>query len=301
MDKKPLYELIIGGDYLAQPKHKPKAIPKDFLAHFYNVNPRNLEEIVNFANNYSFSEYVAPDGENLIEDKFLKIHRKYARIIEKILEADAINYSDLKTINDDLQTTSPQICLKEKINDLKKIANNFDVYTLKNVKGEQPDITVTPIGAFEVDKKASHVRVVVNMPKTSKTLWYLDRIKDGTTKIWEIFPSNSVWGLQRKYLNSIILKDGILRFNNNGQPISIEMNFWMGKTDFVKEELQAFWSTASALGESVIAKRIWDYLSDEQKKPKRCKICSDFITGNSPNFCEKEDCKKEYDSVRHKK
>ena len=301
MGKKPLYEVIIGSEFTTQPKHKPKAVPKDFLAHFYNVNPRNLEEIVEFANDHSFGGYIVPDKENSIESKFSEVYCRYNYIIEKLINLDSINYSDIEKINKDLKVTSPQICLIDEANDLRKIANNFDVYTLKNVKGEQPDITVTPIGAFDVDRKASHIKVTVNVPHTSKTLWYFDRIKDGLLNISKLFPSEN-WGFQEEYLDKVIFRNGKLSFNDQGLPISIEMNFWLGKTDFSREELAAVRSTESSSGCAFITMRIWDYLNTRYKddRMKQCKICCKIHSGGSEYYCDNPECYKEWDSVRKK-
>ncbi len=294
------FKLIIGGEFTTQPKHKPKLIPEDFLAQFNNVKANDFEEIINFANFYSFGGYLVPDEENSITEKFVKIQSKYNQIIKNILlELGKISYSDIQTINKDLEATTPEICLRDKINDLQKIANGFDIYTLRNVKGEQPNYKVNHMGLFSSDKKNSHIRVTITVPPGSKTLWYSDRIKDGVLTITDIFPSD-VWESQEEYLDSVILNKSHIRLDPEGQPISIELNFWLGKTDFTKEELAATWSIRSASGESFIAKRIWDYLNAEYKdnKFKLCKICSNLHTGRSKDYCEKEGCRKEWDSRR---
>lgn len=299
MDDKKEFKLIIGGEFTAQPKHKPKLIPEDFLAQFYNVKANDFEEIINFANSYSFGGYLASGEESSITKKFVKIQSKYNHIIKNILETGTISYSDIQTINKDLEATTPRICLRDTINDLQKIANGFDIYTLRNVKGEQPKYKVNHMGLFSSDKKNSHIRVTITVPPESKTLWYFDRIKDGVLTITDIFPSD-IWESQREYLDSVILNKSHIQLDPEGRPVSIELNFWLGKTDFTKEELAATWSIKSATGESFIAKRIWDYLNAEYKgnKFKLCKKCSEFHTGRSEDHCRKEGCVKDWDSTR---
>lgn len=304
MNNKDKFELIIGGDYRLQPDHKSKIIPEDFLAHFYNVKHYKLENIISFANNYSFGGYVAPDTaqdpKNSIIDKFLKIQNKYNPIIKKLIDKNLINYSDIHLINEDLKRTSPHISLRETINDLQKVEEAFSVYKLKSVQGEEPFCKVIHNGLFDKKGKNIYIRVEQHIPANSSTNWYFERIRDGVTKIRDIFPSD-VWETQEKYLNSVILKNGNIKLNSKGQPIAIEMNFWLGKTDFSKEELASAWSPTTA--ESFIAKRIWDYLNTEYKgkRFKLCKICAKIHTGRSQDYCSNEACRKEHDNIRNKR
>lgn len=302
MTKKEAFRLVIGGEFTAQPPHKPKLIPEDFLARFRNVKANDTEDIIKFANSYCFSAYVIPDQSNSIVDKFQAIQRKYNPMINNLLGTDEINYSDIQTINKGLKFITPQIVLRDKINDIQKIANGFDVHTLKSNTGEKPEIDVRPIGAFDVDKKASHIRVTVKTPYGSRSVWHTDRIKDGITKLEELFPSEN-WESQKDFLDSVVLRNGHIEFDKSFQPILIEMNFWLGKTRFAREELAAVWSVRSSSGESFIAKRMWDYLNSPYKGKgfKQCKICSDLHLGRSRSHCNKEGCRKEWDSNRHLK
>jgi hypothetical protein len=93
-----------------------------------------------------------------------------------------------------------------------------------------------------------------------------------------------------------------MKLNEIGQPVSMEMNFRLGKTHFAKDEVSAVWSPTT--GDSFIAKVIWDYFNTDYKKAnyKLCKVCGDnYLVGRSPNHCSKTECKKEWDSKRHKK
>ncbi|MEI8061349.1 MAG: hypothetical protein WCG99_03600 [Candidatus Berkelbacteria bacterium] len=302
MGKKPLFELIIGGDYLAQPKHKQKIIPVDFLSIFRNVNANDLNEIVDFANSHSFSGYIIPDMAKSLEEKFADIQSRYSCIIDRILLDGSIGYDDILLINHDLENTSPEISLREKINDLPEIEEDFSVYVMESSGDEKAVVEVAPIGSFDVgkyDKKATCMKVNIRKPANSKTQWSCRQIKDGVTKISEIFPDEK-WMVNRKYLGSVVLTDIEMELDNIGRPISIEMKFRLGKTTFKKEELAATWSPTT--GESFIAKRIWDYLNSkyEGDKFKLCKICGDLHSGNSEDHCREVECKKDWDAIRKK-
>jgi hypothetical protein len=302
MDEKPLYELIIGGDYLSQPKHKQKMIPIDFLAHFRNVNANDLNEIVDFANSHSFSGYIVPDMEKSLEEKFADIQSRYSRIIGSILLDGSIGYDDILLINHDLENTSPGISLRETINDLPEIEEDFSVYVMESSGNEKAVVEVTPVGSFDsgkYDKKTTCMKVSIRKPANSQTQWSCRQIKDGVTKVSKIFPDEK-WMINRKYLGSVVLTDIEMELDSIGRPISIEMKFRLGKTTFKKDELAATWSPIT--GESFIAKRIWDYLNSkyEGDKFKLCKICSDLHTGNSEDHCRKAECKKDWDARRKK-
>lgn len=303
MNNNDQFELIIGGDYMAQPKHKLKIVPEDFLVQFHNVKPYKLKNIIDFANNYSFGGYIGPDAYQdpkiSMIDKFSKIQNKYNPIIKKLIDKNTINYSDIHTINEDLKMTSPHISLRETINNLQKIEEAFSVYVLKNVQNEDPIYDVKHHGLFDRKGKDIYINVKQHIPANSRTKWYFQRIKDGVIKIRDIF-SSDIWETQEEYLNAVILKNGNIKLDSHGQPIAIEMNFWLGKTDFAKEELASAWSPTTA--ESFIAKRIWDYLNTEYRgsKFKLCKICSNLHTGRSQDYCSKKACRKEWDNIRKK-
>jgi len=298
MAKKDGFELVIGGEYLTQPSHRPKMIPMDFLAHFHNVDSENSEQIRNFANSYSFGGYVVPDKENSIEGKFNKIHSRYSQIILELMQTGTISFEAMQIINKDLESTSPQIHLRDQINDLDRIARGFEIHKLKNTAGEKPEISVTSTGSFDRAKNVAHIKVITKVPELSKTVWEFEPIKGGITKLTEIFPSEN-WEAHKFHLDAIVLKNGCLKFNNYWQPVSLEMNFWLGKTFFSKEELAATWSPTA--GESFIAKRIWDYINSEYvgTKFKLCKYCGELHTGKSQDHCQKDGCTRKYDSDRH--
>ena len=296
--KEPKYQLNIGVDYISQPTHKPKVIPRDFLAQFINVKPEKLKSVIDFANNYNFGGYLFPEENNSVLGKFGRLYDKYNKIIKKLLDAGKINYTDLLLINEELDFVRPKISLRDKVNDLLHVEEGFSVYVLKNTLDEKVEYTVTPIGSFEVDKKASKIQIKVTRPASSTAYWYFNRIQDGVTKIKQLYSSEK-WNVNKDFMKDIVLTDGIMDLDDKGQPISMVMNFRIGKTDFSREELSAVWSPAT--GESFIAKRIWDYINSGYQgvKFKQCKICGDTYTGKSPNYCPKTECKKEWDSRRH--
>jgi len=296
-EAQPENEMHVGGGYLAQPKHKPMVIPRDFLAQFINVDVSTVGSVIQFANNYSFGGYLFPDKNDSIIDKFVKIQTKHRAIIEKLLRTGSINYADILLINGDLESTHPKISLRGKVNELFNIEEGFTVYTLESFEDEKSEYKVQRIGSFDVDEKASHIKVTIEKPANSKTQWYYRRIQDGVTKIQDIYPSEK-WDDARDYMKSIILTDGKMKIDDVGRPVSIELNYRLGKTDFKKEEISAVWSPAT--GESFVAKRIWDYLNSEYlgTKFKQCKICGDMHTGRSQDYCTKEECFKEWDSRR---
>lgn len=296
--KSPKYQLNIGVDYLSQPAHKPKVIPRDFLAHFINVKTDNLNSVIEFANSYNFGGYLFPEEHNSVVAKFGKIHEKYNAIIKKLLEKNAINYTDIQMINEDLDLVRPKISLREKVNNLLQVEESFAVYVLNNTLSEDVEYEVIPIGSFEVDSKASKIQIKVSRPVNSEAYWYFNRVQNGVTQIQELYPSEK-WQVNKDFMKNIILTDGKMDLNDKGQPVSMIMNFRIGKTDFTTEEMSAVWSPAT--GESFIAKRIWDYINSDYQgvKFKQCKICGDTYTGKSPNYCSKIECKREWDSRRH--
>lgn len=301
MNKKEQLELIIGGDYTAQPEHKRKIIPKDFLQQFYNVNPNDLNDIIKFANNYGFSGYIVPDIHNSIIDKFSKIQSKYRSMIEDLLIKEKINYSDIDIINKDLESSKPHIALRDTVNDLEKIKRGFAFYDLKSVNGEESEYEIKHMGAFDADQEGSaHIQIKIKVPTDSKTKWYIDRVDDGILVLKKIFPEED-WIVNEQYLKNVVLKNGKIEFDSENQPTSIEMNLYLGKTDFSKEELVAVWTSFSA--ESFLAKRIWDYINSEYigMEYKLCKICTKIHKGRSQDYCPKEACRKEWDNIRKKR
>ncbi len=300
--KKKIFQLIIGGEFTAQPKHKSKIIPINLLDHFYNTNPNDLGSIIDFANKYSFGGYIVPNRNCSIKDRFLNLQDKYNPIIRHLVDTKTINYHDLTIINKDLKSSFPYIRLRNTVNNLEKIKRGFAFYDLKNVHGEKPEYKITNIGAFEVDKdKSAHIEITIKVPAESKTKWYVEQIDDGASMLEKIFPDQD-WGANKEYLKNIILKNGNIKFDSNKQVKSIEMNFYLGKTNFFKEELVAVWTSQNA--ESFLAKRIWDYVNSEfinKGERKLCKICAKIHTGRSKDYCSREACRKEWDSRRKKR
>lgn len=302
MTKKPLFELIIGSGYLSQPKHQQRIIPKDFLADFRNVDSKDTDEIVEFANSYSFSGYIIPDMKRSLEEKFANIQNRYSGIINRILLKGYLKYKDILTINHDLENTCPGIGFREKINDFSKIERGYEVYTMESSSDEKAIVKVEPIGSFDAgkfDKNVTCMKVSIRKPANSTAEWSYNRIKDGVTKIQEIFPSEK-WQVNGKYLGLVILTDGAIKLDDLRKPVSIEMNFRIGKTIFKKDELAATWSPTT--GESFIAKRIWDFLNSEYKSEryKFCKICCNIHSGNSDDHCRNAECKRAWDAIRKK-
>lgn len=300
MSKKADFELIIGGEFTTQPKHKPNAIPKDYLAYFRNVNPSDPKEIVDFANSFEFSGYIVPDLEKSFEEKFAKIHCRYAKIIDELLRDDRIKYRNLAVINEDLDKTHPKIVLRKNANDLLKIDNGFAVCTMRSDGIEKAITEVISIGSFEkdkFDKNQTRIQVKISRPANSKEKWHYDHVKDGIQQVEKLFPSDK-WNINRRAMQFLVLTDGKLSLDSKLMPISIEMNFRVGKSIFNRLELSSVWSPVD--GKSLIAKRVWDYINTGQKKDKFkiCKICGDYHRGKSENYCNKIECSKEWDARR---
>ncbi len=300
MSKKIGYELYIGGGFNAQPKHMQKILPQDFLAHFCNVHSYQVGSIVNFANDYGFGGYIYPDKEHSLSEKFQSIQKKYKPIILNLIDNETINYINILKINKALEKTSPSISLRPELNNLHNIEEAFAVYELKSSNpNEQADYKVTQVGAFDIDEKEAHIKIEASTPLNSKSDWFYTRAVNGIAKIHEIYPSDK-WRIEPKYLKSIVLKSGSIKFRDKFQPISLEMIFRIGKTEFKKEELAAIWSHKD--GDSFIAKRIWDYLNREYvgNKFKLCKICGNLHLGKSKKYCCNPSCQKEWDAKRNK-
>ena len=293
------YQINIGGGFASQKPHKPKVVPRDFLAQFAIVNSENFGSIVDFANNYGFGGYLLPAEGETINGRFAKTQKRYRKLIEALLTDGTIKYADLLKVNADLSSTSPMLSLRDKASDLLKIEEGFAVYTMESFGDEKAMVRVVPIGSFDVDKKAAHMKVTIERPANSKAQWYYRRIADGVTRIQEIYPSDN-WLVNEEFLDSIILTEGSMKLNEVGQPTSIEMIYRLGNTQFVKDKISAVWSPTTA--ESFIAKMIWDYFNSNHKETnyKLCKVCGDvYLVGKSPNHCSKTECKKEWDSKRH--
>ncbi|MDD3688033.1 MAG: hypothetical protein PHE56_14890 [Bacteroidales bacterium] len=305
MDKKPLYELIIGGGYLSQPKHKPNAIPDDFLARFYNVKTSKIEEIEDFANNYAFTEYIIPDSWHSIreiQEKFVEIHKRYSPIIDELLKHDRIKYHNILKINADLEKTSPKISFRGNANSSMKREEGFSIYTMKSDSNEKAFVEVVPFGTFEsgkFDPNTTRIQVKISRPANSDSKWQYIRIEDGVKNIIQIFPSEN-WKIGHKYLPLLVLADGKINLDSKMMPISIEMNFRIRKSIFNRQELVAVWSPVD--GSSFVAKRIWDYINTRQDgdKYKNCEICGNYHKGKSIHYCNKPECYLEWDSRRKK-
>lgn len=300
MENKPNFRLDIGGGFKAQPKHKPKIIPRDFLVHFCNTRTDQAGSIINFANQYNFGFYLYPEKDLSMQDKFQILHEKYRPIIYRLIKEDSLNYSDILNLNEVLKNVSPAFSLRSGINDLENIEEGFAVYTLCSSEDEEPEYEVTPIGSFDADRvtKATCVNIKIKKPQNSDSKWYSRRIIDGVTKVRSIFPSES-WDAVKNYMKSVVLQSTRIELDKTTkQPIATELNLRLGKTNFLKEEVAAIWSPSD--GESFIAKRIWDYFNTEYKgsRFKLCKICGDLHAGRSPDYCNKNECFKEWDSRR---
>lgn len=293
--------MYFGAGFEAQPDHKKKILPLDFLSAFYNVDSDNEDEIWEFANKYNFGWYLFPDENRSTKEKFTDIQKKYHPILKDLINKGSINRNDFDIINKDLSDTSPTISLRHTVNDLDKIEESFCLYVLTAVGGEEPDYAVERKGSLEYDteEKTSLINITMKVPNGSKSKWYVRRVMDGVRKAPELFPSGN-WALYKSDLRYAVFTDGHIEFDEKREPILITMNLRLGKVRFTKEELSAVWSPTT--GESFIAKRIWDYINSEYVgyNFNLCKICGKMHLGKSKYFCENPKCELEWDAKRKK-
>jgi len=286
---KKLFSIYTGGGYAIQPHHKSNMLPDDYLIAFCNVQNQNLNEVVDFCNNYQANPTWILKNQSLTEG-FQKIQDIFKPIIEKVLYKENLLYREITIINKYLSNVKLRISIRKEPLETTEFEENFELYV-----PDDNNYKIQFHGSPEKDVKESFIEIVFE-ESPGKNLGY-KIIKNG---LWEI----------EKYFNDEKLehysayKDDLvneitLHYEQDGlNPTSIEQKIYVKKTNLSFDELDAAYACSTL--ESQLAQLIWDRLNNKRESEiiRRCASCGHLYRkgkdSRSANYCSNLKCKNEY-------